>query len=205
MSNWSILFVVTELIFIVKIFADGVADGSFTRVQTQEIQSIRNAFLKFKVEMKGGSSDGPANIFNTVPITFIVCHTKNNLKIVPKGGEEGQNVWSGTVLDKIITDMQTLEVTPAPKDLKESPSGQLIYTEPDEKGYDFVLVAHGGRMGTSKTVHYRIILNENAVWRTVNGKPLTKPVLELLTYHMSFQYSTASKVSTCIINPVFVF
>lgn len=52
-------------------------------------------------------------------------------------------------------------------------------------------------MGTSKTVHYRCILNENAVWTPLssNATNLKKGTLEVLTYHMSFQYSTASKVS----------
>lgn len=179
------------------ILLDGVSDGSFGRVQTQEIQSIRNAFLKFKEEIKGESYSGsPASIFNTVPITFVVCHNNNNLKMAPKDGGGGENVWSGTVLDKVITDFQTLEVTPT-KDREGRPSDcELIYSEPEGKGYDFVLVAHGGRMGTSKTVHYRIILNENAIWSTHNATPLTKSKLELLTYHMSFQYSTASKVNS---------
>ena len=49
--------------------------------------------------------------------------------------------------------------------------------------------------GTSKTVHYRTILNENAVYSpSSRGTPLTKRKLEEMTYHMSFQYSTASKV-----------
>ena len=151
--------------------------------------------MKFKQELKGSPTNDKASLFNTVPITFVVCHTKNNLKIVPKFDSGVKNVWSGTVLDKVITDFQTLEVTPLTEKDK-SPPGQLIYTEPNEKGYDFVLVAHGGRMGTSKTVHYRVLLNENAVWRSRNGSPLTKPELELLTWHMSFQYSTASKVSS---------
>lgn len=105
-----------------------------------------------------------------------------------------KNVLSGTCLDHVIMDFETLQVTP-PKPNKET-SCNLIYTEPDGKGYDFILVAHGGKMGTSKTVHYRCILNENAVFKPQHEGTthLTKKSLEKLTYHMSFQYSTASKV-----------
>ncbi len=101
-------------------------------------------------------------------------------------------MFSGTVVDKMIVDFKTLEVTPQKN---EKVFENLIFTEPDDEGYDFVLVAHGGGKGTSKTVHYRIILNENAVWyNSHSSSPLTKERLQLLTYHMSFQYSTSAKV-----------
>jgi hypothetical protein len=128
-------------------------------------------------------------------ITYVVCMTRNNIKMVPSDGVGSENVWSGTCLDEVIMDVQNLTVTPSK--INPSSANHIIYTEPQGKGYDFILVAHGGRMGTSKTVHYRCILNENAVWRPSSPKatPLQKSDLELLTYQMSFQYSTASKVS----------
>jgi hypothetical protein len=43
-------------------------------------------------------------------------------------------------------DFQTLKVVPPPPSDDSKPS-HLIYTEPDGKGYDFILVPHGGRMG----------------------------------------------------------
>lgn len=173
------------------IYRDGVSDGSFSRVQSQEIQSIRNAFLKFKEEIKGPSGDSVANIHNCVPITFVVCQTRNNIKIVPDNGEPGENVYSGTVVDRMIVDFNTLEVTQG--ESRGDFSDQLIYTEPNGDGFDFVMVAHGGGKGTSKTVHYRIILNENACWYDSSSSPLTKERLQLLTYHMSYQYSTSAK------------
>ena len=73
-----------------------------------------------------------------------------------------------------------------------------LYGEPGGRGYDFLLIAHGSGKGTSKPVHYRMILNENAAHvpahvRGVGGSKLTKEKLELATYAMSFQYSTATK------------
>ena len=48
--------------------------------------------------------------------------------------------------------------------------------------------------GTSKPVYYRVLLNENAVWKPCSGtSPLTKDILQLITYHMTFQYGTATK------------
>ena len=170
----------------------------FNKLQAGEIQSIRQGFFDFKKEMgltlDTDTSSNPC-LFNCPPITFLVCMTRNKVKIVPATDNGMKNVFSGTCLDEIIMDFQTLKVTP-PKQ-NDIDSSNLIYTEPDGKGYDFILVAHGGRMGTSKTVHYRCILNENAVWRPASNaaSPLTKQTLEMLTYHMSFQYSTASKVS----------
>lgn len=173
------------------LFVDGVSDGSFTKLQNREIHSLRQAFKRFKQEMTGQASD------ECPPITFVVCMTKNKTKIVPAngplniGGKDNVNVNSGTCVDYQIMDKLIIRVTP---DKETAPN--MIYSEPDDKGYDFLLVAHGGIKGTSKTVHYRTILNENAVFRpsSSNASPLTKSTLELLTYQMSFQYSTASKV-----------
>jgi hypothetical protein len=48
--------------------------------------------------------------------------------------------------------------------------------------------------GTSKPIYYRTLLNENAVWRVSSDTtPLTRDTLQKLTYHMSFQYTTATK------------
>jgi len=172
------------------VYRDGVSDGSFTKLQNREIHSLRQAFKRFKQEMTGQASD------ECPPITFVVCMTKNKTKIVPAngplniGGKDNVNVNSGTCVDYQIMDKLIIRVTP---DKETAPN--MIYSEPDDKGYDFLLVAHGGIKGTSKTVHYRTILNENAVFRpsSSNASPLTKSTLELLTYQMSFQYSTASK------------
>lgn len=183
----------------ILVYRDGVSDGSFSRVQSREIQCIRKAFLKFKEEMTGqtGSSCDICKTSGCLLccplITFVVCMTRNKIKIVPANECGEKNVFSGTCLDDVIMDMQNLRVIPSREEF--SSASNLIYTEPDGKGYDFILVAHGGRMGTSKTVHYRCILNENAVFKPSNhnATPLTKSTLELLTYQMSFQYSTASK------------
>jgi len=183
----------------ILVYRDGISDGSFSRVQALEIQCFRTAFMEFKKEIFGdnGGDGGNANgsVLNCPPITFVVCMTRNNIKMVPARDDGKKNVWSGTVLDNVIMDMPNLKIKETEKVEKPESNDHYIYSEPDGKGYDFILVAHGGRMGTSKTVHYRTILNENAVWRpnNPNAKPLTKQDLELLTFHMSFQYSTASK------------
>lgn len=183
---------------------DGVSDGSFNSVQALEIQCIRRGFLEFKKEMFGEASVACDNcagkhvkgcLFCTPPITFVLCSTRNNIKMVP-ANREG-NVFSGTCIDKLIMDMPSLQISETQNNNEElSLRRNLIFEESDGNGYDFVLVAHGGRKGTSKPVHYKIISNENGVWKPnkPNTSCLTKEVLQLMTYHMSFQYSTASKV-----------
>ena len=162
-------------------------------------------FVEFKKEI---GKDITCTKFGCIhccpPMTFLVCFTRNNVKIVPAviQDEKKKNVLSGTCVDDSIMDFQDLfqrfKVTPPRPEITSS-SSNFIYTEPDGKGYDFILVAHGGLLGTSKTVHYRCILNENAVFKTGNKMPLTKQTLEVLTYHMSYQYTTASKVSNTFI------
>jgi hypothetical protein len=53
--------------------------------------------------------------------------------------------------------------------------------------------------GTSKPVLYRTLLNENEYHRSSDGaSQLTREKLECLIYHMSFQYTTATKVSRVV-------
>lgn len=52
----------------------------------------------------------------------------------------------------------------------------------------------GGLKGTSKPIYYRVILNENAVWKPdAHASPLSREILQMITYHMAFQYGTATK------------
>lgn len=55
------------------------------------------------------------------------------------------------------------------------------------------MTAHGGLKGTSKPVLYRTLLNENERPSDEDETPLTQENLEHLIYHMSFQYTTATK------------
>lgn len=89
-----------------------MSDGSFTRVQAEEIQSIRRGFLDFKEAMTGHSSDCTncrknGCLLCCPPITFLVCMTRNKVKIVPENNDGGtKNVYSGTCLDEVIMDFQ---------------------------------------------------------------------------------------------------
>jgi hypothetical protein len=107
------------------------------------------------------------------------------------------NVHSGTCVDsEIIDSVDNLSLEQVDGNDVQHPA--QLYSEPGGRGYDFLLIAHGSGKGTSKPVHYRMILNENAAHvpahvRGVGGSKLTKEKLELATYAMSFQYSTATK------------
>jgi hypothetical protein len=187
------------------IYRDAVSPGSFDRVRRLEIQSIRRGYLEFERENRTNGSVEPCNHCDSVgchfccpPITFVVCSTRNNVRMVPMETRDApKNVYSGACIDNMIIDMSNLQVAPEYSETEQkemSSKRSLIYTETKPNGYDFILVAHGGGLGTSKPVHYRCILNENAVWRaSSSSSPLLKETLELITYQMSYQYSTAAK------------
>jgi hypothetical protein len=70
-------------------------------------------------------------------------------------------------------------------------------TENVPSSFVLILKAPGGLKGTSKPVYYRVLLNDNLTIKPLGsdlGTPLTKFELEKMTYHMSFQYGTATKV-----------
>ena len=164
------------------IYRDGVSEGSFERVRRIEVGAIRAACQDLD------PSSYPM-------ITFVVCMTKHKVRVVPHIRREGRdkNVSSGTCVDNTIMDANNVLKRSEMKDL---PPELRRFDVPDG-GYDFLLTAQGGLKGTSKPIYYRVILNENAEYGVRNATPLTKEKLELATYHMSFQYSTATKV--CVI------
>jgi hypothetical protein len=193
----------------ILVYRDGVSEGSFPRVQAWEVQSIRKGYNDFAKERdlldpdrSCGCTSGGC-MFCGPLITFVACMSRNNVKIVPSKPGEGvkRNVHSGTCVDSTVIDNLTnLKLFDNDtKSIQEMKKRGYLYTEPDGSGYDFLLTAHGGGLGTSKPVHYRIILNENGVFRpndtNKTATPLTKSKLEQATYEMSFQYSTATKVS----------
>jgi len=161
------------------VYRDGVSEGSFARVRSLEIETIRNAFN----ELSG-----------SIPlITFAVCMTQHRVRVVPaeqRGGKD-RNVPSGTCVDNTIMDINN-RIKPD-DDPKFKTEGLQKFNVSADEGYDFLLTAQGGLKGTSKPIYYRVILNENAEYGRPNTTPLTKDRLELATYQMSFQYSTATK------------
>lgn len=143
--------------------------------------------------------DTPEDMFNGPLITYIACMSRNNVKIVPSDRNAGEkNVFSGTCVDEqVIDNLAGMSLHGNDRtSISDMQNRGYLYSEPEGSGYDFLLTAHGGLKGTSKPVQYRIILNENAVFRpnNPNATPLTKSKLEQATYEMSFQYSTATKV-----------
>jgi hypothetical protein len=190
----------------ILVYRAGVSEGAFTKFRIDEIQSIREGYRSFV--RRGNEGVNPSClknckfgcVFCCPPVTFVACMTRNSVKIVPSNANEGvgtkqKNVHSGTCVDsEIIDSVDNLSLEQV--DGNEAPA--QLYSEPGGRGYDFLLIAHGSGKGTSKPVHYRMILNENAAHvpahvRGVGGSNLTKEKLELATYAMSFQYSTATK------------
>jgi eukaryotic translation initiation factor 2C len=186
----------------ILVYRDGVNDGCFNRVRKYEIQSIRQGYRNFVNAHRGSYPDCTNDcksgcVFCCPPITLIACMTRTNVKIVPADPREGNknNVWSGTCVDEALMDkIDNLKLDDCPIEGKRKNFEPRLYSEPGGGGYDFLLTAQGGLKGTSKPVHYRIIWNENAVHGVTGGSCLSKDMLELATYQMSFQYSTATKV-----------
>lgn len=177
-------------------YRDGVSEGSFDRVRKIEIQSIRTACR----ELQGCPSCEACTsgcAFCCPQITFVVCMTQHRVRVVPATPNDNprdKNVPSGTCVDNTIMDANNS----IPKSTPESnpPKRLRRFDEPagDCNGCDFLLTAQGGLKGTSKPIYYRVLLNENAEIGCQGATALNKKKLELATYHMSFQYSTATKV-----------
>jgi len=174
----------------VLVYRDGVSEGDFDCVLKNECKAIRNVCYKNRPSaIHEACEDCP-------PITFIVCQAQHNIRIVPKRAElRHGNVFSGTCVDSKILDVKDSLLT-ATKDVPREPS--RCFEDPRDDGYDFLLTSQGGLKGTSKPVMYRVLLNENVVWRpqgefSSKGSPLTKEKLQLCTFHMAFQYGTATK------------
>lgn len=110
------------------------------------------------------------------PLAYLLCQSQHNIKVVPADERNSvrNNVHSGTVLSG-----EQLQIL----------SGTGLNAS------SFLLTAQGGLKGTSKPVLYRTLSNENENHRPSNeaATPLTREKLERLIYHMSFQYTTATK------------
>lgn len=191
------------------IYRDSGSDGSFPDICAKEGGAIRKAFYDLNSRIDGFNCPNSEKcrqqgcLFCTPPITFIVAQNDHNIRIVPADrsrntGPEGKkpaNVDSGTVVDSIIMGFRS------GMDLSKDSSAEPIVTQcgreylelfsdQSDSSFDFLLTAQGGLKGTSKPVYYRVLINENSVFK-VKGFPqatqLTKQTIEKMTYHMAFQ------------------
>jgi eukaryotic translation initiation factor 2C len=194
------------------IFRNGSSEGNFDALLTTEVASIRAAFAMLRRDHEmdecRNECEGKGCAFCTPIITYIVALSQHNIRMVPKNfiphGKQGnpRNVLSGTCVDNTINtywDDNGFAVEPAGEKeriLSQNVTSPVQLFEDVKGGFDFLLTAHGGLKGTSKPIFYRVVLNENVVWRPSAENevtPLTKDELQLITYHMSYQYATATK------------
>lgn len=181
---------------------------------SKEVASIRKAFAQLRCDhdmddCPNPECQGSGCTFCTPIITYIVALSQHNIRVVPETyiphGKNGgpRNVLSGTCVDHTINafwDSKGLAIK-IPSEAERTVINQLrsdltlfeiesTYTQ----GFDFLLTAHGGLKGTSKPICYRVVLNENLVWKNASHvTPLTRDTLQEMTYHMSYQYATATK------------
>ena len=172
-----------------------------TEIIEKEIRGIRQGYL----EAKPGQNEcehcgGEVGCHHCCPlITFLVAQgggsTRHNIKLVPQrgsnnGGKPNPNVPSGTCVDGEQLLMPTnLEVKHHEDQMRENSAGMDMYHATSERTSDFFLVAHGGLKGTSNGVYYRVILNENRVFRKQDSmNPLDRETLQQLIFSLSFIY-----------------
>lgn len=127
----------------IVVYRHGVSDGNFTETLVNECGAIRTAVFERK---NPDFKEKEPSVFNTVPITFIVCQSDHGVKIVPDRQPSQEhapfkgNVPSGTLVDDTIIDQgEQLQLPPA-----------LAYKDESPLVKDFFLVAHGGLKGTSR-------------------------------------------------------
>jgi hypothetical protein len=138
------------------VYRDGVSEGSFPRVRSVEVKSIRDGYHDYVREYEASCEPYDTGCLSNGPlITFVACMSRNNIKIVPSNRRDGvkQNVFSGTCVDNTVVDntvidetitenMANLQVCDRDMELKMEQKG-YIYSEPDGSGYDFLLTPHG--------------------------------------------------------------
>ena len=210
------------------VYRDGGSDGNFDDIVDMEIKGIRQALYEWNqrnikdfkcVNALKCNEQGCEHC--TPPISFIVAQNNHGTKIVPdldpnaKGGN--RNVPSGTVIDSMITSfrngmkLSTENVVPIKGRSFRRTTTITSQISPgfnmnrDKGGYDFYLIPQAGRIGTSRPVHYRVLLNENSINKPIGftkqgqqqhgmatATELTRDNLENLTYSMSFLYGSAA-------------
>jgi len=191
------------------LYRDGASEGEFDRLIAREIAAVRLALYELKEQdalSKGETFTCPNEkwckkngcIFCTIPITFVVSQSQHSIRIVPRDepGGRDKNVPSGTCVDHTIMDVKDSQNIATNQVPKQAPPGATIelFEDANSNGYDFLLTSQGGLKGTSKPIFYRVLLNENAVWRAgPNATSLTKEQLQIATYFQSYQYGTATK------------
>ena len=210
----------------VVVYRDGGSDGYFDDIVDMEIKGIRQALYEWnqrhladfecKNELKC-NEQGCEHC--TQPITFLVAQNNHGTKIVPDpiANKGIVNVYSGTVMDSKITSYRNGMKLATENVVRIE--GRTFATatsrgfsgfggkKNDEGGYDFYLTPQAGRMGTPRSVNYRVLLNENSINKpimlqkqsqqqrhaaTTMATELTKAELENLTYSMPFLYGPAA-------------
>ena len=192
-------------------YRDGVSEGSLERVKLREVRTIRRAYLEFLQDGRSRECcDNAGCPACCPPITFVACLMQHNIKICPATSADAvkNNVPSGTCVDHTIVHFTELTLSDDKEKSVNMDDRRFPLTENVPSSFDFILTAHGGLKGTSKPVYYRVLLNDNLTIKPLGsdlGTPLTKFELEKMTYHMSFQYGTATKVLSDIVDLTFFY
>lgn len=141
-------------------FRDGVSSGQFEHVLNQEVSDMKSIFMKLTSDQWKGR------------FTVVVANKRHHLRAFPRVGN--------AALDK--KSMADRNGNPVPGTLIERD-----VTSPHD--WDFILYSHIALQGTSRPVHYHVILDQ------INHKPQE---LQNMIYDHCYQYMrSTTSVSLC--------
>ncbi|KAL7579995.1 hypothetical protein ACA910_004985 [Epithemia clementina (nom. ined.)] len=192
----------------IVLIRSGEHDGLFGEILDKEIKGVREGFLDAKGNNECSSCDGIGCRCCCPLITCLVAQggggARHNIRLAPTDRSvevirNNKNVPSGTCVDSDeLLVPPNIKVKEHEQELQNQGSndGLEVFESTNEHSSDFFLVPQGGLKGTSNGVLYRVILNENRIFKkpgTENTTALTKDILERLIYSLSFIYGKATK------------
>jgi len=140
-------------------FRDGVSEGQFAHVINQEVADMKEVLLTI--------FPGKETTVSAIKWTVTICTKRHHIRIFPKendssAGDRNNNPLPGILIENDVT-------------------------HPFE--YDFYLNSHAAIQGTSRPVHYQVILDEARVHPNR---------FMSMVYNMSYQYiRSTTPVSLC--------
>lgn len=184
------------------IIRSGGHEGHFFDIVETEISAVRKGYVEAKPD---GSDCGVCRgegCRNCCPlITLLVAQSAHhNIRLVPNDSSVGiiknnKNVPSGTCVSssELLLPINAGRIANEEQLRRDPGALELFPADTNGASDDFFLVSHGGLKGTSNGVLYRVVLNENKIFRKFNTTPLTGEMLQRLVYSLSFIYGKATK------------
>ena len=153
----------------ILLYRDGVSDGQYDLVLTQELPLLREACAE--AYPAAATKKGLPRI--TIAVVGKRHHTRFYPTVLEKGkSDDNGNCCNGTIVDRQVT---------------------------EARNWDFFLQAHNALQGTARPAHYFVVLDEIFTKRPIKAPfTNTADVFEDLTHNMCYLFGRATKaVSLC--------